>query len=56
MEPRTIKKPSQHNGKIPADDPRVARAIFTLRETAAYLDTPSPPSNGGRARLRTRRH
>jgi uncharacterized protein (DUF433 family) len=26
--------------KIGADDPRVARAIFTLRETAAYLDVP----------------
>lgn len=40
MEPRAIKKPSKHNGKIAADDPRVARAIFTLRETAAYLDIP----------------
>lgn len=40
MEPRTIKKSSKRDRKLAADDPRVARAIFTLRETAGYLDIP----------------
>lgn len=35
IEPRTKKKV-----QIGADDPRLARAIFTLKETAAYLDIP----------------
>jgi hypothetical protein len=35
-----IKKPPRHQVRIGADDPRVARAIFTLRETAAYLGIP----------------
>lgn len=30
----------QRPAKLRADDPRIARAIFTLRETAAYLGTP----------------
>jgi uncharacterized protein (DUF433 family) len=35
-----IKKPAKQKAQIGADDPRIARAIFTLRETAAYLDVP----------------
>jgi uncharacterized protein (DUF433 family) len=35
-----IKRPAKAKAKIGADDPRIARAIFTLRETAAYLDVP----------------
>jgi uncharacterized protein (DUF433 family) len=35
-----IKKPAKQKAHIGADDPRIARAIFTLRETAAYLDVP----------------
>lgn len=31
---------SQQQPRIRGDDPRVARAIFTLRETAGYLDVP----------------
>jgi uncharacterized protein (DUF433 family) len=36
----TTTKPNRTSGKIDADDPRVARAIFTLRETAGYLGIP----------------
>jgi uncharacterized protein (DUF433 family) len=36
----SIKKSTKQRPRIGADDPRVARAIFTLRETAAYLDVP----------------
>jgi uncharacterized protein (DUF433 family) len=35
-----IKTTTRQKAQIGADDPRVARAIFTLRETAAYLDVP----------------
>jgi uncharacterized protein (DUF433 family) len=35
-----IKRPPKQQIHIGADDPRVARGIFTLRETAAYLDIP----------------
>lgn len=35
-----ISKTSKQRARIGADDPRVARAIFTLRETAAYLNVP----------------
>jgi uncharacterized protein (DUF433 family) len=35
-----IKKPAKARKRIGAEDLRVARAIFTLRETAAYLDLP----------------
>ena len=37
---KTIKKTTKSRAHIGADDPRIARAIFTLRETAAYLDVP----------------
>jgi uncharacterized protein (DUF433 family) len=36
----TTTKPNRTSGKIDADDPRVARAIFTLREIAGYLGIP----------------
>jgi uncharacterized protein (DUF433 family) len=36
----TTTKPNRTSGKIDADDPRVARPIFTLRETAGYLGIP----------------
>ena len=36
----SIKTSAKQNARIGADDLRVARAIFTLRETAAYLDIP----------------
>jgi uncharacterized protein (DUF433 family) len=36
----TTTKPRKTSGKIDANDPRVARAIFTLRETAGYLGIP----------------
>jgi uncharacterized protein (DUF433 family) len=35
-----IKKSPRQQARIGVDDPRVARAIFTLRETAAYLGIP----------------
>jgi uncharacterized protein (DUF433 family) len=35
-----IAKTAKRKAHIGADDPRIARAIFTLRETAAYLDVP----------------
>lgn len=31
---------ARHQPRLGADDPRLARAIFTLRETAGYLDVP----------------
>jgi hypothetical protein len=31
---------SEKKEQLGADDPKVARAIFTLHETAAYLDVP----------------
>lgn len=40
MKGTPIKKTAQQKAGIGADDPRVARAIFTLRETAAYLGIP----------------
>jgi uncharacterized protein (DUF433 family) len=36
----TTAKPNRTTGKLGADDLRVARPIFTLRETAGYLDIP----------------
>jgi uncharacterized protein (DUF433 family) len=36
----TTAKPDRTTGKLGADDLRVARPIFTLRETAGYLDIP----------------
>lgn len=35
-----IKMSRRQKAQIGTDDPRIARAIFTLRETAAYLDVP----------------
>jgi uncharacterized protein (DUF433 family) len=35
-----IERSKKQSAHIGADDPRVARAIFTLRETAAYLGVP----------------
>ena len=35
-----IKTHARQKAHLGADDPRIARAIFTLRETAAYLDLP----------------
>jgi uncharacterized protein (DUF433 family) len=35
-----IKRTAKSDSQIGTEDPRVARAIFTLRETAAYLDVP----------------
>jgi uncharacterized protein (DUF433 family) len=35
-----ISKSMKKKGGIGGDDPRLAHAIFTLRETAAYLDVP----------------
>ncbi len=35
-----IKTPGKQTAHIGADDPRIARAIFTLHETAAYLGIP----------------
>jgi uncharacterized protein (DUF433 family) len=35
-----IKTRAKQNVHLGADDPRLARAIFTLRETAGYLDVP----------------
>ncbi len=35
-----IKTPAKQRASIGADDPRIARAIFTLHETAAYLGIP----------------
>jgi uncharacterized protein (DUF433 family) len=39
-EGRPIKKLAKQKAHIGADDPRISRAIFTLREAAAYLDVP----------------
>ena len=36
----SINKSTRKKTRIGGDDPRVARAIFTLRETAAYLGVP----------------
>jgi uncharacterized protein (DUF433 family) len=36
----SIKDQTRHKARLGADDPRIARAIFTLRETAGYLDVP----------------
>jgi hypothetical protein len=44
----TTTKPNRTSGKIDADDPRVARAIFTLRETAGYLGIPKSTVQCGR--------
>jgi uncharacterized protein (DUF433 family) len=35
-----IKTHARQRAHLGGDDPRIARAIFTLRETAAYLDVP----------------
>lgn len=35
-----IKNHARQKGHLGTDDPRIARAIFTLRETAGYLDVP----------------
>ncbi len=35
-----IKTHARQKTQLGADDPRLARAIFTLRETAGYLDVP----------------
>ncbi|HEY5708250.1 MAG TPA: DUF433 domain-containing protein [Solirubrobacterales bacterium] len=35
-----ISKAAKRRPRIGTDDPRIAHAIFTLRETAAYLDVP----------------
>lgn len=41
MEGSSITSSTRKKPRIGGDDPRVARAIFTLRETAAYLGVPA---------------
>ncbi len=40
QEEAPINTPTKQKTRIGADDPRIARAVFTLRETAAYLGIP----------------
>jgi len=43
-----IKAHARQKAHLGQDDPRLARAIFTLRETAGYLDVPKSNIHAGR--------